>query len=74
MYKDGPLKDLVLFGKIIAIALLSGGYIAMGIYIGKQLTINGYPEWAGFMGAIIGTIVGILHGVWAIRDIIKKRG
>lgn len=74
MHRGGPLKDLILFGKIISIALLSGGYIAMGVYIGIQLTKKGYPGWTTFAGAIVGTIAGILHGAWAIMDIVRKRG
>lgn len=73
MDKNKSLQDIVLFGKIISIALLSGGYIAMGIYIGKQLTTRGYPSWTTLAGAITGTVVGVVHGAWAIKSIIRSR-
>ncbi|MDD4835755.1 MAG: hypothetical protein EOM02_12615 [Synergistales bacterium] len=73
MDKDGPLKDIVLFGKIISIALLFCGYILMGLYIGKEMELKGGASWFTSAGAVLGTLLGGLHSTWAIRDILKKR-
>ena len=73
MDKDGPLKDIALFGKIISIALLFCGYILMGLYIGREIAMKDGPQWSTSAGAVLGTLIGGLHSVWAIRDILKKR-
>ncbi len=73
MNKDGPLKDIALFGKIISIALLFCGYILMGLYIGREIALKGGPHWSTSTGAVLGTLIGGFHGTWAIREILKKR-
>nr|WP_321501221.1 hypothetical protein [uncultured Dethiosulfovibrio sp.] len=72
--KNRSIQDLLLFGKIISIALLFCGYILMGLYIGKEIALKGGPSWATSAGAVLGTLIGGLHGTWAIRDILGKRG
>lgn len=66
-------QDLALFGKIVSTALLFGGYILLGLYIGRELASRGYPPWAGPAGALCGALAGTLHGAAAVRDILKKK-
>lgn len=73
MKREKAIQDILLFGKIISIALLFCGYIVMGLYIGKEITLKGGPSWSTSAGALLGTLIGGLHGIWAIRDILKKR-
>ncbi len=66
-------RDLALFGKIVSTALLFGGYILMGLFIGRNLASKGYPQWTIPAGAICGTLIGAIHGAMAIKDIINRR-
>ncbi|EFC90989.1 hypothetical protein Dpep_0963 [Dethiosulfovibrio peptidovorans DSM 11002] len=68
------LSDLVVFGKIVSLALLFGGYVLMGLYLGRYLMRQGYPDWTLSACTIGGTIIGILHGVYGVKDVLNKRG
>lgn len=63
--------DLIVFGKIISVAFLIGGFIFLGHLVGGYCIEKGCPEWSRTAGMTAGAAIG-LHQAWmVIRSIIQ---
>jgi hypothetical protein len=63
--------DFIVFGKIISVAFLIGGFIFLGYLTGGYCVEKGCPEWSGIAGMTAGAVIG-LHQAWmVIRSIIQ---
>ena len=72
MKKGLNMQDVVFFGRIISTSLLFFGYILLGLYLGKELLKRGYPQWTMTASILSGTVIGLIHGAKALKDIVNK--
>ncbi|HOK19129.1 MAG TPA: hypothetical protein PK188_01440 [Thermosynergistes sp.] len=71
-FSKDSLEDIALFGRVIATALLVGGYIFLGLFIGKHIHDRGGPPWLPQVGASIGAIFGLWQSWVFLKTLIKK--
>ena len=63
--------DFIVFGKIISVAFLIGGFIFLGHLVGGYCLEEGGQEWSRSLGLTAGAVIG-LHQAWmVIRSIIQ---
>lgn len=65
------LSEVVIFSRITGAALLIGGYIIGGLYIGHYLTEKGYPQIVFFISVLAGLAGAALSGIHEIRAVIS---
>lgn len=63
--------DLIVFGKIISVAFLIGGFIFLGHLVGGYCIDKGCPEWSRSAGMAAGAVIGLYQAWMVIRSIIQ---
>ena len=68
--------DIIVFGKIISVAFLIGGFIFLGYLVGGYCIDKGCPEWSRSLGMAAGAVIGLQQAWMVIRSIIEdmKKG
>lgn len=65
-------EDVVIFGKIISVGLLIGGYVFFGVLIARKLAGLGFPPWVIVAIPLLGALFGLQQGWFMVRGIIRK--
>ncbi|MCF7935633.1 MAG: hypothetical protein K9L28_04765 [Synergistales bacterium] len=64
-----PWNDLAIFGRVLALALLVGGYVVFGVSAVRWAWREGYPLWVILVAAIAVTCLVAAHCVKELRRI-----
>ncbi len=63
--------DIIVFGKIVSVAFLIGGFIFLGHLLGGYCIEKGCPDWSRSVGMIIGAGIGLQQAWMVIRSIVR---
>lgn len=67
-------EDIAIFGKMISVGLLIGGYVFFGVIIGRKLSGLGYPPWMVALAPVAAAFFGLFQGWSMVKGIIKRKG
>ncbi|MDR3265223.1 MAG: hypothetical protein LBT15_04330 [Synergistaceae bacterium] len=66
------LRDIVLFGRVVSVGFLIGGYAVAGVYIAQWMKDREYPPLLVGLTPIIVGIFGIWQGWLCVRGVIRN--
>lgn len=66
------IQDILLFGRIVSLALLTGGYVFLGLLLGRSLVARGWGQWAGIAAPAAGACLGLWQAYSLLRGMFGK--
>lgn len=71
-HRSKTLKDIVLFGRVLSVGLLVGGYVFFGVYVSGWMEARGWAPLAVALTPVAMTLFGLWQGWLFLRQIGKK--